>query len=235
MSIDLCFWKCRDGVVLDNAAVYQEACCGQQETDGLETLPIEEILKETAAVFNGWHALDPCNYEKEGGGSFQVSVTPQTVRFDCYSMGQADMKRFSSMMAKFGCPLYDPQLGARFDKIAGFLIDEAADYQDAVGEALARLLPRMELALQAVSWDEYTELSKTLSHVIRFDAGIHRAKTITKATSYMRFGKSWAARPCQCKTAQLADPDSAHQVLAELLQKSIERVVKDFFERTYYD
>lgn len=234
MSIDLDFWKYQDGIYLDNTAVYQKVCCDQQAADGLEKLPIEEILKETAAIFSDWQALDPYNYEKDNG-AFQISITPQTVRFDCYSMKQADMKRLSAMMARFGCPLYDPQLSVRFDRIAAFAIDEAADYQEEIQKTLARLLPRMEITIQRMSWDEYTEFSKTFPRIIRFDTLIHRAKTMTEAVSTMRFGSAWGSRPCRCKTAQLADPDKAPQVLAELLRKSIERVVKDFFERTYYD
>ena len=116
MSIDLNFWKYRSGVYLDNAMVYQKACCDNEQVEGLEHLPIDAILKETAAVFHEWTSPDPFNYEREGLGSFQISTTSQTVRFDCYSMGPADMKRFSSILSKFGCPLYDPQQGVRFDK-----------------------------------------------------------------------------------------------------------------------
>ena len=130
MSIDLNFWKYQKDTYLDNAAVYQKACCDNEQVEGLEALPIEDILKETASAFHDWNGLDVFNYEeREGQGAFQISATPQTVRFDCYSMKQADMKRFSAVMSKFGCPLYDPQLGVRFDKIAAFLIDGAGEYK----------------------------------------------------------------------------------------------------------
>lgn len=234
MSIDLDFWKYRSGVYLDNAMVYQKACCDNEQVEGLEPLPIDAILKETAAVFHEWTSLDPFNYEREGLGSFQISTTSQTVRFDCYSMKRADMKRFSSILSKFGCPLYDPQQGVRFDKLCAFLVDEAGEYKTQVEQAFSRLLPRLELSTQVVTWNEYVQFSKTLKHV-QYDAGIHRAKTMTKVTSFMRFGNAWANRPCQCKTAQLSDKDQARQLLGELLQKSMERVVNDFLERTYYE
>ena len=233
MSVDLNFWKYQNDVYLDNAAVYQSACCGHEEIEGLEVLPIEDILKEIAAAFHEWDSLDPFNYERREYGSFQISATPQIVRFDCYSMKQADMKRFSTIMSRFGCPLYDPQQGVRFDKIVAFLIDEAGEYKAQAEQELSRLLPRLEIMTQVVNWDEYTCLSKTHTH-IQYDAMIHRAKALTKVTSFMRFGSAWANRPCQCKTAQLADPDEARQLLEELLQKSIKRVVNDFLERTYY-
>lgn len=214
--------------------VYQKACCDNEQVEGLEQLPIDAILKETAAAFHDWTSLDPFNYEREGRGSFQISATPQTVRFDCYSMERADMKRFSSILSKFGCPLYDPQQGVRFDKLCAFLIDEAGEYKIQVEQSFSRLLPRLEFSAQIVTWNEYVQLSKTLKH-IQYDAGIHRAKTMTKVTSFMKFGNAWANRPCQCKTAQLSDKDQARQLLGELLQKSMERVVNDFLERTYYE
>lgn len=51
---------------------------------------------------------------------------------------------------------------------------------------------------------------------------------------FKRNGSAWANRPCQCKSARLSDRDQAGRLLEELLQKSIERVVNDFFDRTYY-
>lgn len=235
MSIDLNFWKYQEDTYLDNAAVYRSACCDQEEVESLALLPIEDILSETASAFQDWNALDAFNFEKkEGEGSFQISTTPQTVRFDCYSMERADMKRFSTVMSKFGCPLYDPGQGVRFDKIAVLLVDEAGEYKMQVERAFARLLPRMETAAQVVTWEEYVRLSRELDQ-IKYNAVIYRAKTMTKVTSFMQFGNAWANRPCQCKTAKLADQETAASVLEELLIKSLERVVADFLERTYYE
>lgn len=231
MSIDLNFWKYQGGLYLDNAMVYQKACCDKENVEGLEVLPAEAVLKETAAAFAEWTSPDPFCYEREGHGSFQISTTPQTVRFDCCSMEQAEMKRFSSILSKFGCPLYDPQQDVRFDKIFAFLVEEAGEYQAQVEQAFSRLLPRLELVTQTVTWDEYVHRTKTLRH-IHYNAVIHRAKTVTKVTSFIRFGSGWANRPCHCRTAQLADQD--HRLLAELLQTSIERVVSDFLAGTYY-
>lgn len=234
MSIDLNFWKYQKGVSVDPAAVYQNACCHHETVEGLELLPVDTILNEIADAFHDWHSLDAYNYEKkEGPGSFQISTTPQTIRFDCYSMEQADMKRFSAVLSKFNCPLYDPQLGVRFDKMAVFLIGEAGEYKTQIEQSLSRLLPRLQQITQAVTWEEYVSLSKTNRH-IEYNAIVHRAKTQTKVTSFMKFGSAWANRPCQCKTAQLKDADTTRQLLEELLQKSIERVVGDFLARTYY-
>lgn len=235
MGIDLNFWKYQNGTYLNHAAVYQTACCNHETVEGLEILPMEDILRETATAFHDWNSIDPLNYEKkEGAGSFQISTTPQTVRFDCYSMERSDCKRFSSLMSKFGCSLYDPLQGIRFDKIAVFLIDEAGEYKTQVEQEFSRLLPRLQITTQVVSWEEYVQLSKNLSQ-IKYNALIHRAKTMTKVVSFLQFGNAFTNRPCQCKTALLADGQKARQLLGELLQKSMERVVGDFLERTYYE
>ena len=235
MSIDLNFWKYERDTYLDNAIVYQKACCNNEKIEGLEVLPIEDILKEVAVAFHDWNSIDLFNYEKkEEQGSFQISTTSQTVRFDCYSMEQTDMKRFSVIMSKFYCPLYDPQQNVRFDKIAAFLIDEAGEYKTQVEHEFSCLLPGLEIITQVVSWNEYVRLSKEIEH-IQYNAIIHRGKKMTKVTSYMQFGNAWTNRPCQCKTVQLEEKDKAHKLLEELLQKSIERVVNDFQERTYYE
>ncbi len=54
MGVDLNFWKYRSGLYLDNAMVYQKACCDNEKVEGLEVVPIEAILKETAAAFHEW-------------------------------------------------------------------------------------------------------------------------------------------------------------------------------------
>jgi len=185
MSVDLNFWKYQSGLYLDNAMVYQKACCNHEKVEGLEILPIEAILKEIAAAFYDWTSIDQFNYEGKDHGSFQISTTPQTVRLDCYSMEQVDMKRFSTILRKFDCPLYDPQQGVRFDKICAFLVDEAGEYRTQVEQDFSRLLPHLEILTQVVTWDEYVHLSKTLKH-IQYNAVIHRAKAVTKVTSFMQ-------------------------------------------------
>lgn len=110
MSIDLNFWKYKNNVDLNSSVIYQKACCDNEELEELDTLPIEAILKEIASSFHEWNALDAYNYEQKAQGSFRISTTSQVIRIDCYSMTQADMRRFSSIMSKYGCPLYDPQM-----------------------------------------------------------------------------------------------------------------------------
>ena len=116
MGMDLNFWKYRENAPHDHAAVYQAACCGGKQMEELELLPIDEILKRISVVFCDWtvHGSGR-DFEKEGHGAFQVFTTPQIVRFDCYGMQENDMNALMDILIDFGCPLYDPQISARFD------------------------------------------------------------------------------------------------------------------------
>ena len=116
MSMDLNFWKYKEGVTHDNNRVYEQACCDGKPVEELERLPIDEILTKIAVVFSDWTALDKEHYEKEGKGAFEVFTTSQIVRFDCYGMQEADLNALMDVLIGFGCPLYDPQISTRFDE-----------------------------------------------------------------------------------------------------------------------
>lgn len=117
MSMDMSFWKYKDGVEHNDAAVYETACCDGEMMDELESLPIDEILKKIADVFSDWSVQDDGkDFEKEGHGAFQIFTTPQIVRFDCYGLQESDANALMDVLIGFGCPLYDPQISIRFDE-----------------------------------------------------------------------------------------------------------------------
>ena len=115
MSMDLNFWKYKEGAVHDNNKIYELACCDGKMVDGLEELLVNEIIEKIASVFSDWTALDNNHYEKEERGAFEIFTTPQIVRFDCNGMQEADMNALMDLLIDFGCPLYDPQISTRFD------------------------------------------------------------------------------------------------------------------------
>ena len=92
------------------------------------------------------------------------------------------MNALMDILIDFGCPLYDPQSGVRFDKISLFFIDEAGEYQDQAEQTLSRLLPRLETITQTGTWEESLQHAKSPAS-IKYDAIIHRAMTLTKVTS----------------------------------------------------
>ncbi len=115
MGYDINFWKYKENVPHNNDKVYAKACCNGEVLEELEDLPINEILNKIDQVFCDWTKLDEFNYEKPDGGAFTISITSQTVRFDCYGMQGDDMNTLMDILKDFGCPVYDPQISERFD------------------------------------------------------------------------------------------------------------------------
>ncbi|WP_295153742.1 hypothetical protein [uncultured Ruminococcus sp.] len=110
------FWKYEPDAVHNDENIYAQACEEVGNISGLQTLPTADILAEINRVFSDYDKLDEYNYES-GKGAFTVSVTPQTVTFDCvWSMGGDELNKLIDIMLGFGCPFYDPQLSTRFDE-----------------------------------------------------------------------------------------------------------------------
>ena len=114
MSYDLCFWKYRESVSLDHQRVYERLCDGE-EVEGLETLPITQVVARIRSTFAGWQQLDECTFDGGDRGTFQLYTTPQLLRVDCYGMNGDDMNVLIDIARSFGCQLYDPQVGQRYD------------------------------------------------------------------------------------------------------------------------
>ena len=115
MSYDLNFWKQDPDLAIDPQSVY-ERLCGGEVVEGLEDLPLEQIMARFTEVFSdGWKRVDPSNWELLQG-AFQVSTTPQSFRVDCWGLTGEVMNQFIDIGLEFSCPLYDPQTGVRFDE-----------------------------------------------------------------------------------------------------------------------
>ena len=117
MSYDLNFWKYRSGVYLEHQSTYERLSNGEA-VEGLEVLPIGDLIGALEREFSarpGWERTDEESWESESSGSFQIFQTPQFLRVDCYGMSGEDMNRIIDIAADFGCPLFDPQVGKRYD------------------------------------------------------------------------------------------------------------------------
>lgn len=116
MSMDLSFWRYKENMPHDNTRVYNLAVCEGESLHELETIPVDDILRRVASEFSDWNIQGGGTvFEKGGCGSFQISTTPQTIRFDCYGLAEKDLNRLMDIPIEFGCPLYDPQISTRFD------------------------------------------------------------------------------------------------------------------------
>ena len=114
MSMDLAFWRYKNGETADHTKVYESVCEGET-LECLEELPIADIRKKIAEVFSGWTALDEDTYDKDERAGFQIFTTTQAVIFNCGGMSGDEMNLLIDIMLGFGCPLYDPQISTRFD------------------------------------------------------------------------------------------------------------------------
>ena len=113
MSMDLNFWKYKESIYLDNRDVYEKLSAGDS-VDGLEILPISQIIKDIEMAFKDWEKLSFCDFENKNS-SFQIFTTEQFVRFDCYSVSQDDINKIIDILFEYDCPLYDSQISERFD------------------------------------------------------------------------------------------------------------------------
>jgi hypothetical protein len=114
MSYDLDFWKYKPGIVLGHQQVYERLSDGEY-VEGLEDLPIPKLIARIGQVFlKGWTKIDEVTWESNNG-TFQLFTTVQFLRVDCYGVSGDDMNKFIDIAAEFGCPLYDPQVGQRYE------------------------------------------------------------------------------------------------------------------------
>ena len=117
MSIDLSFWRYEKGEYLDNDEVYRRGSNGEV-IEGLESLPIDDIISALCTEFDGWECTQNGNeliFEGGENGAFEMMTTAQFIRVDCRGMDYENMNRIIDVMHDFACPLYDPSLPQRFD------------------------------------------------------------------------------------------------------------------------
>lgn len=114
MGYDLYFWKYEPGVSLDHQKVCERLADGLR-VDGLEDLPVNEMLALTNSAFSDWERLDEVTFDGGSRGAFQLYTTSQLFAVNCHGVAGEDMNRFIDIAANFGCPLYDPQVDKRFE------------------------------------------------------------------------------------------------------------------------
>lgn len=113
---ELVFWNYEEGVYLNNHLVY-EAIEAKESIDGLEKLPIEIILNRIANVFSDWEKVDETSFKNPNGvGAFHIITSPQSVKIDCYGTEGKSMNLLVDILQEYKCPLYDPQIPARYDE-----------------------------------------------------------------------------------------------------------------------
>ena len=119
MSYDLNFWRYEnESAANDHQSVYERLSDGEF-VEGLREIPADAIIERIYKVFSalGWANEDEETWESDDG-AFQIDITPQFLRFDCYGMDGDDMNRLIEIGSELGLTLYDPQVGERFTSTA---------------------------------------------------------------------------------------------------------------------
>ncbi|MBO4458223.1 MAG: hypothetical protein J5802_10930 [Butyrivibrio sp.] len=112
MARDLSFWKEKESSEMKASDVYKALLDGEK-LDFVCELPIEHILTDVEKVFSDWEQIDAYNYEKNSA-AIEIFANNQIVRFDCYSVTEADMNKIIDIMLSYECPLYDSAIDVRF-------------------------------------------------------------------------------------------------------------------------
>lgn len=113
MSRDLSFWKIKKVTQVRNSEIYLELSNGKY-LDYVDELPMDQILEDFINVFRDWKMQKGLYFEKLDEG-FQLMITKQFVRVDCYGMTEYSMNKIIDILDKYKCPLYDSAIDVRFD------------------------------------------------------------------------------------------------------------------------
>lgn len=113
MARDLSFWQSKGSDDLKNREIYTLLSNGEYIKD-LGLLPISDILDDFRECFSNWKCND-YNYFVKENESFQLMLTTQFVRCDCYCMSEFNMNKIIDIMLKYDCPLYDSVIDVRFE------------------------------------------------------------------------------------------------------------------------
>ena len=121
MSYDLYFWREEKPLDLSPGEVC-DLLADEQHVEGIVNLPIDQVKQRFAETFPGINdCLSYLDWEGEGS-YFQVHWPPDPVNALIVNCGYQllespdTMNRIMDVAQQFGCALYDPQVGQRFEQ-----------------------------------------------------------------------------------------------------------------------
>lgn len=120
MSCDLWFWRQLKPIMLSPEAICDELA-EERAVDGIETLPIDRIKQALKSEFP---EIDDelSSMSWEGDGSYFEVTWPADRSHVAVSCGYKllekpdALNRLIDLMNGFGCALFDPQTGERYDQ-----------------------------------------------------------------------------------------------------------------------
>ena len=113
MSRDLSFWKTDKNTECDNRHIYC-SLSNEEYLPFIDEIPIIKIQQDINEVFKAWKNHNNRYYENERE-AFELMLTKQFFRADCYNMTNKSMNDIIDVLNKYDCPLYDSAIDVRFD------------------------------------------------------------------------------------------------------------------------
>jgi hypothetical protein len=139
MSYDINFWKQERPLDLSDQEIY-ERLCARSSVEGLAKLPVDRILAQLRDAFPEFDPEEKFPLVSLDEGSIEFSWSDQHFRFDLRGdMGACHKNRLVGIMAEHGCPMYDPQVGKRYDAEGGTKAGELPTFEDATPEQKAEV------------------------------------------------------------------------------------------------
>jgi hypothetical protein len=114
MSYDLVFWRQMESCVAPAQKIYEDLL-DRKTVDGLEIFPVAEFRKRLEQQFPGITTTGGLTYWEGGDrGFFELYTSNQHVHLCCRQLKPEEMNKAIDIAVGLGCPLYDPQVPARF-------------------------------------------------------------------------------------------------------------------------
>jgi hypothetical protein len=117
MSYDVTFWKYEGPPGRDHVAVNAMLSRGEA-VDGLEDLPIDDMIACLDKLLAGWERVGNSTWEKPGKWHLQTWTSRQHLTIHMsFGAARPVLLKIATPMRRFGCGLWNPQLGQR---LAGY-------------------------------------------------------------------------------------------------------------------
>ena len=139
MSYDINFWNQERALELSAQEIYERLSDGA-DVDGLASLPLDAINTRLQEHFSDFDPSDDFPMISLDDGSIEFLGSRQCYRFDFRGDVKAkDKNAIVRIMADYECPMYDPQIGQRYDTGDGTGLGELPVFEDPTPEQVAEM------------------------------------------------------------------------------------------------
>ena len=137
MSYDINFWRQERPLELSAQEIY-ERLNKREPVEGLAKLPVEQILARLKHAFPDFDPAEDFPLARTAEGSIEFGWSDYHFRFDIRGIC-GDCQKLVDIMSEFDCPMYDPQVGKRYDASNGTSLGERPTFEDATPEQKAEM------------------------------------------------------------------------------------------------